>query len=174
VTAHTRSQLVLAIHPFARGFAFALFEAPLSPVDWGIKEILGAKRNARSVAAARALVAQVRPGVVVFENGPPAVARRSPRIQRLRDLMVNYFSGQSIEVRFYGRENIRACFAHVGAVTRREIAEAIAAQLPAFEAKLPRVRKTWESEDPRMALFNAASLALTHYYSAGLASDDGG
>jgi hypothetical protein len=174
MTANDRSELVLAIHPFARGFAFALFEAPLSPVDWGIKEILGAKRNARCLAAVRTLTTRLRPGVVVFEDVSHSTAKRSRRIKRLKSLIVNYLSGQSTEVHNYGRAHIRACFASVGAVTRREIAEAIAAQLPAFEARLPRVRKTWESEDPKMALFNAASVALTHYYVAGLTGDDSG
>ena len=32
-------ELVLAIRPTPRGFAYALFEAPLSPVDWGMSEV---------------------------------------------------------------------------------------------------------------------------------------
>jgi hypothetical protein len=33
-----RYDLVLAIYPQTRGFAFVLFEGWLSPVDWGIHE----------------------------------------------------------------------------------------------------------------------------------------
>src|SRR5882672_12496872 len=109
-----RSELVLAIHPFARGYSFTLFEGPLSPVDWGIKEVLGAKRNARCLAAARTLIERARPGVVVFEDLSHSSAKRSRRIKRLQSLIVNYVSGQSIELRHYGRDLIRACFGNVG------------------------------------------------------------
>jgi len=36
-----RYALVLSIYPNTRGFAFVLFEGPLSPFDWGVKEVRG-------------------------------------------------------------------------------------------------------------------------------------
>ena len=38
--------------------------------------------------------------------------------------------------------------------------------IPAFEAFLPEPRKWWNSEDPRMGLFDAAALALTFFHSS--------
>ena len=157
------SELVLAIQPFTRGYAFALFEGPLSPIDWGIKEVRGGNRNARCLAAAETLIARTRPDVLVLEDYTGSFARRSRRIKRLQSLITNHAAGQSIDVRHYPRERIRDCFKGVGAVTRYEIAQAIAAQVQAFENRLPPLRKLWEPEDPRMALFDAASLVMTHY-----------
>ena len=34
-----RGALVMGLFPNARGFAFVVFEGPLSPVDWGISEM---------------------------------------------------------------------------------------------------------------------------------------
>ena len=163
MTGERHSELVLAIHPFVKGFAFALFEAPLSPIDWGIKEIRGGDWNARCLGAAQGLMERTRPDVLAFKDYADARVRRSRRIQRLRRLIVNHATGQSIEVRRYSREQIRACFEGVGAVTRYEIAQAIAGQVHAFGHRLPKVRKIWEPEDPRMYLFDAVALALTHY-----------
>lgn len=36
-----QDELVLSIYPTPRGFAYTLFEAPLSPVDWGSRELTG-------------------------------------------------------------------------------------------------------------------------------------
>lgn len=163
MTGPRHSDLVLAIHPFTRGFAFALFESPLSPVDWGIKEVRGGNRNTRCLAAATALLARAKPDIVVLEDCSGCHARRSRRIRRLQCLIANAVTGVGLDLRHYPRECIRDCFKGTGAVTRHEIAEAIAPQIPAFSEKLPPVRKVWESEDPRMALFDAASLVLTHY-----------
>ena len=160
-----RSDLVLAIRPFTCGFAFVLFEAPLSPIDWGTKEIRGAKWNARCLAAARSLIERTKPAVVVLPDHSATPAREPERIKRLHRLLANYTDGESIELCRYTRAHIRECFAGVGAVTRYEIAQAIAAQVHAFGHRLPRVRRIWDPEDPRMYLFDAAALVMTHYSS---------
>ena len=54
----------------------------------------------------------------------------------------------------------------LGAVTRYEIAQAVASQVHAFAHRLPPVRRLWDHEDSRMYLFDAASLAMTCYASS--------
>lgn len=158
--------IVLALRPFKRGVAFALFEDPLSPVDWGIKEIRGGKWNARCLAAVRALIERHRPEVLAIPLRAAAPAERSSRTERLLALIVNHAIGESMEIRRYSRDDIRACFAGVGAVTGYEIAQAIASQVHAFTHRLPPVRKTWANIDTRMYLFDAAALAMTYYASS--------
>lgn len=51
----------------------------------------------------------------------------------------------------------------VGAVTRYQIAPAIAGQVPAFEDLPPRTPKIWEGETSRIHLFDAASRVMTRY-----------
>jgi Holliday junction resolvasome RuvABC endonuclease subunit len=166
MTASPSPELVLAIHPFARGFAFALMETPLSPVDWGIKEIRGKQWNAHGFAAIQQLIRRSRPDVLVFKDYADAAVRRSKRVQRLRRSITGYAIAECLDIRRYTRAEIRACFEGVGASSRYEIAQAIAAAIHAFEHRLPRARKLWEPEDPRMYLFDAVALALTHYASS--------
>ena len=45
-----RHDLVFAIYPQSRGFAFVLFEGWLAPVDWGVHEARGADKNTRCLA----------------------------------------------------------------------------------------------------------------------------
>ncbi len=155
--------LVLAIHPIARGIAFALFEAPLSPLDWGLKDVRGKQKNARTLERAKHLIDQYRPDALVLEECVGPHTRRGHRTSRLLRLIANHAMGQAIEVHCYTRAGIRECFKDVGATTRYEIAQAIAAQITAFGHHLPPLRKAWMSEDVRMGLFDAASLIMTFY-----------
>jgi hypothetical protein len=76
---------------------------------------------------------------------------------------VSLAADRGVEVAIYAKGEVQACFANVGARTRREIAEAVVRHVEAFRPKLPEKRRTWESEDRRMAIFAAAALVLTHY-----------
>jgi len=158
-----RRDLVLAVHPFTRGIAFTLFEGPLSPVDWGVKDIRGKQKNALALEATKRLVERLQPDVLVLQDFSGPHGRRARRIRRLQRLIGSHAEGQAIEVHRYGRKEIQECFKAVGAVTRYEIAQAIASQVHAFGHRLPPVRKIWNSEDARMSLFDAASLVMTFY-----------
>ena len=164
-------ELLLAVYPFARGFAFAYFEGPLSPVDWGVKEIHGKDKNARALEALRGLVDLLQPDALVLQDCTGPQARRAERIKRLHKLIGHFAAVQSIDVHAYSRAQVRDCFSKVGARTRFEIAQAIASQVHAFGHRLPPVRKIWQSEDPRMSLFDAAALAMTHYSTIGFPPD---
>jgi hypothetical protein len=168
---NTSSEYVLAIRPFTRGIAYAVFEAPLSLVDWGIKEIRGAKWNARCFALARDLIERTRPDSLVLPS-QAASAGQPGRGDRLLALIDTHALANSIEVRRYAQLDIRTCFEGVGARNRYEIAQAIASQIQALTPKLPSIRKAWDPENPRMYLFDAAALAMTYYASAPSPEDD--
>ncbi len=162
-----RRELVLAIHPFTRGIAFTLFEGPLSPIDWGVRDARGSQKNAAALEATKRLIERLQPDILVVEDFSRAGGRRSERIRRLQRLIELHGQAQSIEVCRLTRKEIRECFKSAGAVTRYEIAQAIASHVHAFGHRLPPVRKIWKSEDARMSLFDAASLVMTFYCQGG-------
>jgi Holliday junction resolvasome RuvABC endonuclease subunit len=156
--------LVLGLYPTARGFAFALFEGPLSPLDWGNVDIKKRQdKNAVCLERVDRLVERYHPDVVVLERCGVRGSRRSQRIHRLYRAIAAFAHTQGIEVEHFARSDIRARFAPLGAVTKHEIARAIAKNIPAFEHRLPPLRKPWMSEDLRMGLFDATSLVFAHY-----------
>lgn len=156
-------KLVLAVYPFSRGLAFTLFEAPLSPIDWGVKDVRNGEKNARSLQITKELIERLQPDVLVLQSCSGPHGRRAERIRRLQRLIEGYAKGQAIEVHTYTKKHIRECFKSVGAATRYEIAQAIAKQVHALSHRLPPMRKLWMSEDARMGLFDAASLVMTFY-----------
>ena len=163
MTRRTPEYLVLAICPITRGFGFALLEGPLSPVDWGVHEVERTNKNARCLGKIGEYIERYQPDVVVLEDWTTGSPRRSARIRRLAHAIEQLARTNNVDVYCYSRPDIRRAMSALGAVTRYEIAQAIAAHIPAFAASLPRPRKIWESEDPRMGMFNAAALALTYF-----------
>jgi Holliday junction resolvasome RuvABC endonuclease subunit len=157
-----KGSLVLAVHPFARGMGWVAFEGPFSPYDWGFS-YPKRDRNLSCVRKLGQLLKRLQPETLVIETSKRPGAAESPRIKRLYQSFVALAADRGIAVGVYSRGDIRSCFASVGAVTRQEIAEAVARHIAVFEPLLPTARRKWEAESRYMALFNAAALALTHY-----------
>jgi hypothetical protein len=168
-----RRDFVLAVFPFRVGLAYALFESPLSPVEWGVKDIRGKQKNALTLDAAKQLIERLQPDVLVLQefSGPRT---RAPRLRRLQRLIEGHAEAQALEVHTYSRQKIRDAFRPLGAASRYEIAQVIASQIHAFRHRLPPPRKIWKTEAPRMGLFDAVSLAMTFYAQSGekLVPDD--
>lgn len=158
-----RPKRVLAIAPIGMGFGYAVFEGPLSPLDWGVRRAVGNK-NVRSLRKIAALFDWYRPDVVVVENYAGEGSRRGPRIQRLIRGIVSLAEKKNIRTEGYSRADIRACFVRFRACTKEEIARAIVEYVPELQPRLPPPRKIWMSEDARMSIFDAASLIFTFYH----------
>jgi Holliday junction resolvasome RuvABC endonuclease subunit len=153
---------VLGVHPTSRGFGWAVFESPLSPVDWGCASAKPG-RNSRLMARFERLLDRYSPAVLVLEQFEGSLTRRADRIQLLCRSMMHLAACKGLDTPVYSREVVSHCFSSVGAKTRHEIALTIAQHIPAFRGRLPRERKAWTNEDPRQSIFDAAALAMTHF-----------
>lgn len=152
---------VLGFHPNARGFGWVVFEGPFRPIDWGLVSARKDK-NATCLKRLDRLLTRFAPEVLVLEAYDRETTRRARRIARLGVKARKLADGREIETAVYSRAEIREAFAETGARTRREVAEAVARHLEVFRHRLPPVRRPWESEDAREALFAAAAVVLTH------------
>jgi hypothetical protein len=150
---------VLAIAPSTTGFGFIVFEGPELPLDWGVRFARGDK-NARCLARAAELVAQYKPDVFVLEDHAAPGARRSHRARVLIDELDMLARKNRVAARRYARLDTRS---HFAAKNKHETAQAIATAYPQLRRFVPPKRKIWLPEHYRMAIFDAASLALTHY-----------
>lgn len=161
---HNNNPRVLSIYPTTRGCAFVLFDSPLSPHDWGNKDIKKDVGNAKCIAIIKDMLARFRPDVLVLEDALERQTKRSIRIRRISKAIASTAQELSIEIAPVKRKNVRATFAQFGAINKQDIAQIIARKMEAFAPRMPRARKAWQAEDPRMALFDAASRGLTYYY----------
>jgi Holliday junction resolvasome RuvABC endonuclease subunit len=153
---------VLAIAPCVQGVGFIVFDGPRLPIDWGIKWTRNQK-NAKGLAKVAELIDRYQPDVVVFEDHRGEGSRRAKRIEDLLDAIAVLVRRQDIETVRYSRRQMRHRFAAEGAATKFRIAETIAKELPELAPRLPAERKIWLPEHANMSIFDAASLALTHF-----------
>ena len=155
-----RERLILAISPTARGFGFVVLEGCNRTIDWGAKEARGDK-NRVVLAKAAELMSCYTPDLLVLENVEGPESRRANRIRNLHRKLAELAKAREISVRRFARSEIKAAFASRKASTRYEIAQLISQELPDLVPWLPPPRKIWMSEDRRLSIFDAASLALT-------------
>jgi hypothetical protein len=155
-----RYDLALSVSLTIRGFAYILFEGPRTPVDWGIHDARGPKKNANCLIKIAALIQRYRPDLLVVENVGHASSHRSARVRSLSKDLCGFANDYGLHTAQVSRADVRDAFAPMGAQTKDEIAEVIAGELPVLVRYLPPARKPWMSEDARMGLFDAAALYL--------------
>src|SRR5437879_838598 len=92
-------------------------------------------------------VNRYEPGIVVLQNTNPDGTTRAQRIRLLNTAIAELIESAGIETIFFSRVEVMSAFASVGVINKRELAEAIAKHIPAFQRYLPPVRKPRMSED---------------------------
>lgn len=151
---------ILAIAPSTRGFGFAVLEAQ-ALVDWGVKSIKGDK-NVGSLARIEELIAHYQPGVMVLSDFSTKQSRRSERIQALSHRIIAMASSRSLRVALFSREQVNQIFLASAQGTKYAVAEILAKRFAGeLGFRLPPKRRPWMSEDYRMDIFEAVSLALS-------------
>lgn len=153
---------VLAVYPKSRRFGYVVLEWPLTLVEWGVKSTR-TNKEAATQAKVDAIARQYRPECVIVEDATHS--RRCDRIRKLIDKIRHLAESRRIASRAIPTARVRKAFQAFGAKTKYETAHTIAEHLPDLAAHLPKRRKPWTSEDPRMAVFDAAALALAYFYS---------
>jgi hypothetical protein len=160
-----RYDLVFAIYPQSRGFAFVLFQGRLAPVDWGVFEARGANKNARCLMRIASLLALHTPDVLVLQDMSERGTHRVRRIQELNRRAAELADQRGVRVKTYSRAQVVEYFLQKGVTTKQRIAETIAKHIPAFNLYVPPARRPWMSENARMGIFDATALAWMFFRS---------
>lgn len=164
MTLTRRYRFVLVVYLSSRGLSYAVFEGSLSPLDWGVKEVRGKNRHAKSLRIVRQLLEWHQPDIMVLQDTSGRGTIRAKRFRTLNLAIGELAEARGLPVCAYSREQVRQCFAPLGVTTKQTIAQAIIKHIPAFARYLPPPRKPWMSEHARMSLFDAAALGITHFY----------
>jgi hypothetical protein len=157
--------VILAIDLRHRRFGYAVFEGHRMLRDSGL-------RVYRAVGEAEAAMASKRLAVLLKSFAPTAIivkrerwerANTSIHIKSLVDVMTRVASAHSISIFLVRDDDVRQTFSNMGCETRDEIAAALARIFPDLHWKLPPKRRAWQSEHPRMAMFDAIALGLAYW-----------
>jgi hypothetical protein len=154
---------VLSIDPTTKGFAFVVFEGPELLLDWGVSDVSPDRKNALCLTRIESLLSRYVPDVVVLEAYDGKGSHRRRRVRSLIRSIRRLATRKGFRSRAFPRAEIRRAFAALGKATKHPIASEIARRFPELAPRLPQARKFYESEDERMSIFDAASLALTYF-----------
>lgn len=146
---------VVSIDPTTRGFAYAVLEGKENLIDWGLVHVL-LRSDGNILSRVEEILDRCLPDLVVIEDG--RCIRRRERARRLIKGIEGVAKRRMLQVVRITRSHVQ----HIlrPASTKQEIAEALARTFPELAPRLPRFRKPWMSEDERMNIFDAVSLAL--------------
>jgi len=153
---------IFALDPTTKGFGYAIFETPFHLVDWGLAHVSGEKESG-AVARFEELLDQYRPDIVILEDSTAPGSRRRPRVQKLIAKLQDTARERGIAVHLIPRLAVVECFSSPDArATKYSITKHLAETFPELAAKMPARRKIWQSEDERIATFDALALAVTY------------
>lgn len=155
---------VLAIDLRPQQFGYAVFEGDVRLLDWGATYYrpggsAGAAMAGRRVAE---LLRVFAPSAIVVREVHRDVTRNSFGVQPILKVIRRTASAASIPVSLIARNEVREAFRIFRAKNKYEIACRLAVIYPELFWKLPPERKFYESEHPRMTIFDAVATGFTY------------
>ena len=153
---------IFALDPTTKGFGYAILETPFRLVDWGLAHVSGEKDSGAG-ARFEELLDQYRPDIVILEDSAAPGSRRRPRVQKLLGKLQDTARERGIAVHTIPRLAVIECFSSPEKrATKFSITEHLAETFPELAEKMPQRRKIYQSEDERIATFDALALAVTY------------
>ena len=153
---------IFAVDPTTKGFGYAILETPFRLVDWGLAHVSGEKESG-ALARFEELLDQFRPDIVILEDSTAPGSRRRPRVQKLLEKLRDTVRERGMAVHMIPRLAVIECFsAPDKRATKFSITQNLAETFPELAPKMPARRKIWQSEDERIATFDALALAVTY------------
>lgn len=161
MTDQSDGKRILALDVHARSFGFVVFEGPNYLIDWGVR-CFRTGANAPKVPAGEKLAElldQFRPSAIVVRKPEPG---RYARKTRTLTTIQRRALSQGVPVRFVSRADVERAFVGFES-NKHEVAAALAKQFPSLAPRLPPERKSWQSEDYRMGIFDAAAVGVAYF-----------
>jgi hypothetical protein len=156
---------ILAIDLRHRRFGYAVFEGHRTLIDCGIR-IYRAAGDAEMTMVSKRLTALFKlfaPSAIVITKERWDRAETSIHMHLLISAVVREASSRAIPIHLITQSNVRVSFDNLGCKNKDEIAEALANIFPELRWRLPPKRKVWQSEHPRMIIFDAVALGLAYW-----------
>ena len=153
---------LLSIAISTRGFGYAVMEGNNDLVAFGARGVKGDK-NVRCRRSIEKLLKLYWPDVLVLYDVKAKDARRGPRTQRLHEEIMTLAKQQKLKIAVFPITDVRSSLLSNSKATKHELAISMAKKFPdELASRLPPKRRPWMSEDRRMDIFDAVSLACAY------------
>jgi hypothetical protein len=156
----TRDARILAIDVRPHWFGYAIFEAPMQLLDFGLSgfsSLAGAESRFVSLATT------FRPGLVILRRMQPGNRRGQHStkaiVHSLRGLSYRF----SIRVKYMSDTQLRHYFRITDVRNKQQMATLLARTFPELSWKLPAPRKRWQHEHKNMPIFDGVELGMAYF-----------
>jgi hypothetical protein len=156
---------ILAIALRSRRFAYAVSEGPDRLLDWGtvFYPLNNGAQRAAACKRIASLLTLFAPSVVVVGKARLLNIRKSSGVRPILRSLRHEASSRLIPMRLMKRTEVKKVFRLFRVKSKYEIASMLAEVFPELLPRLPAKRKIWESEHPRMAMFDAIALGFAYW-----------
>jgi hypothetical protein len=164
---------ILALSPHSKGFGFVIFEDNYNLVEWGLKycvkpsQSLTSGRNTSHLQLNRnclkvisQLIEFYEPNLIITEDWTASTCKRGKRVKKLLSQIQLLANRQNLQFCRFSRLLIQKQFAEYKVKTKQEIAVCLSSLFAEIAPYLPKPRKLWVPENPRIHIFTALSLCL--------------
>lgn len=156
MTLQLRERSLVALDPTPRGVAYVFFENS-EYMDAGTR---GAPEDADLLAVVNEILEGTAADVLVLESPDDPRCRRHARLRHVLRVIAKHARARGVPVLTVARHDVQEAWRKKGFTTKEAVAAEIARRVPDLEPFVPAKRKFPANEDPRVNLFDAASLAL--------------
>ncbi|UOY04992.1 hypothetical protein L0P88_13630 [Muricauda sp. SCSIO 64092] len=155
-------EVVLALYPNKRGIGYAILNGPEELIEYGQYHAsrLGSAAHIKWV---RNYLDYYEPTLVLL-RADHEIFLKSERLKKLIKLIYKETSLQGREVHQYSRKHIQEVFSSFNSKSKFAISKKLIEWFPRLKAYAMPYRKEWVSEHTNAGIFDALSLAITHYY----------
>lgn len=154
---------IIAIEVRRSRFGYAVYQGRRYLADWGASSCPANRKGNFAATRFAELAKLFHPELVVLKQErrggirhPEAVAANSIAIQAEA-------AARSITCLVLSPEQVKTAFNTFAVKTKDDIASILAGFFPELVWELPRKRKRWDNEHPRMATFDAIAIGFAYF-----------
>jgi len=157
--------VVLALDLRHRRFGYAIFQGHRTLLEWGQRVYPAVGEKERDLAQRRIgkLLDGFSPDLILLKQERWERGHKDIHLSHPLTALQNEAQRVSVPIRLIPESSIRHVFANFGCSRKSEIAATLASLFPELLRNVPPPRKTWQSEHPRMAIFDAVALGVAYW-----------
>lgn len=157
---------VLAIDLRHRRFGYAVYEGHRDLLDWGVRVYRSTGEQEIELLGKRllSLFQLFEPSIVVLKRERWDLSKSNELMRSLVETVEDLARMRSIQIKLVREADLRETFRPFECRSREEIAEVLTRIFPPLAVSLPPKRRRWESEHPRMTVFDAIALGLSYWH----------
>jgi hypothetical protein len=158
--------VVLALDLRHRRFGYAIFQGHRTLLEWGQRVYPAVGDKERELAQRRItkLLDGFEPDLILLKQERWERGHSDPHLIHPLTALQTEAQRRAIPIRLIQGESIKTAFSIFGCSTKAEIAATIASIYPELLGSVPPPRKAWESQHPRMSVFDAIALGVTYWH----------